>query len=286
MTAMHRTLEDHVIPSADGTPLHARCWSGHEPRGVLVVAHGLGEHGGCYDHVAEALTSRPGLVDVVAFDFRGHGLSPGRRGVVRHYEDLVGDLRAVVHWTARQRPGQPLFLLGHSNGGQVALRYVLDEPERLAGLILSNPMLRLAVDVPRYKLFLGRILRVAAPGLTLTGDLDSESLSRDPEFNARRRADALRHSRVSPPLFFGMIEGGPQVASRADEIRLPLLMFLSGSDPVVDHRAALELFDQMSSPDKTLALDPEAVHEPFSDLDRDQIISELADWLANHLNNT
>ncbi len=283
MTAAHRSTEEHVIPSTDGTPLHARCWPGTEARGVLVVAHGLGEHGGCYEHVADGLTARPGLVDVVAFDFRGHGRSPGRRGVVRRYEDLVGDLHAVVDWTRDHRPDRPVFLLGHSNGGQVALRYVLDEPGRADGLVLSNPSLRLAVDVPRHKLFLGRILWMVAPSLTLGGELASEMLSRDPAYNDRRLADELRHSRVSAPLFFGMIEGGPLVAARAGEIRLPVLLILSGSDPIVDHRAALELFDRLASPDKTLQLDPEAVHEPFSDLGREQVLAGLADWLGAHL---
>lgn len=283
MTAAHRAMTEPVITSSDGLPLHARLWPGVEPRGTLVVAHGLGEHGGCYEHVAEALTARPGLVDVVAADFRGHGLSPGRRGVVRRYEELVGDLRAAVAWAAARRPDRPVFVLGHSNGGQVALRLVQDEPPALAGLILSNPSLRLAVGVPPHKLMMGRILRVLAPGLTLAGELAGPMLSRDPEFEARRRTDPLRHSRISAPLFFGMVEGGPRVASRAAEVRLPVLMILGGADPVVDHRAALDLFDRLGSPDKALRLDPEAVHEPFNDLGRERVVSTLADWLERHL---
>ncbi len=80
-TQSQRTPQEFSIASrADGLPLHARLWSGEEPRGTLVIAHGLGEHGGCYDHVAEVLTAEAGLVDVLAFDFRGHGASPGAGG--------------------------------------------------------------------------------------------------------------------------------------------------------------------------------------------------------------
>src|SRR5262245_31272191 len=129
-------LDEPVVHSAvDGIPLHTWFWAGEEPRGVLVVAHGIGEYGGCYEHVAEALTALPGLGDVLAPDFRGHGMSPGRRGVVRRYEDLVGDLRGAVDWAREHRPGGPVFLLGHSNGGQVALRFALDNPGGVAGLV-------------------------------------------------------------------------------------------------------------------------------------------------------
>lgn len=283
MTTTDRDLEEATLTTDDGTPLHVRCWPSVESRGVLLIAHGLGEHGGCYDRFAEVLVNRPGLVDVVAFDFRGHGLSGGRRGVVLDYEELVDDLRAMIEWTQEQNPNRPLFLFGHSNGGQVALRTVLEEPEAVAGLILSNPSLRLALEVSRHKILIGRFLRRFAPRLTLAGQLASEHLSRDPAFDARRRADSLRHNRISPALFFEMVEGGPQVMSRAHEIQLPVFMILGGSDPVVDHQAAQELFEDLASSDKTLLLDPEAVHEPLSDLGRDQVISELAAWLEARL---
>ena len=104
-------------------------------------------------------------VDFVAVDLRGHGRSPGRRGVVQHYDELTADLTAAFEWTGRERPGLPRFVLGHSNGGQVALRAALDPRvgPAIDGLILSNPSLRLSVQVPGYKLRLGRFLLRRAP---------------------------------------------------------------------------------------------------------------------------
>src|SRR2546421_730430 len=104
MTTRHSApARDVAIPAAGGLTLRGWHWTRPSPRGVLVVAHGFGEHAGCYHHVAEALG--PALeIDLVAPDLRGHGRSPGRRGVVGDYGELVSDLRAAVAWAGRVRP--------------------------------------------------------------------------------------------------------------------------------------------------------------------------------------
>src|SRR5690606_7543262 len=109
-----------TITTPDGLHLHARLWSRHGTRGLLIVSHGLGEHSGCYAGFAEQLGAQAAPGDLLAFDYRGHGRSPGRRGVVRRYEDFGTDLRTVLAWARKKRGDQPFFLLGHSNGGQVA----------------------------------------------------------------------------------------------------------------------------------------------------------------------
>src|SRR5262249_25409202 len=80
--AAQASVERIELKSNDGTILRGSWWRRESPRGVVVIAHGYGEHGGGYWRVAEALGSRLEL-DVIATDFRGHGHSGGRRGVVR-----------------------------------------------------------------------------------------------------------------------------------------------------------------------------------------------------------
>ncbi len=92
--------------------------------------------------------------------------------------------------------------------------------------------------------------------------------------------DDLRHDRISPPLFFGMVEGGPLITARAAEIQVPILMILGGADPVVDPAASRAFFDRLGSPDKTLLLYPHMLHEPLNELRRDDVIADVAAWLA------
>ncbi len=277
---------DVAIPSLDGLQLHARHWQVASPRGVVVLAHGFGEHGGSYDHVARAIAG-PAGVDMIAFDFRGHGLSPGRRGVVKTYDELTSDLLAVFEWAGSERPGLPRFILGHSNGGQVALRAALDPrgDERIAGLILSNPSLKLAFHVPGYKLSLGRFLQRHAPWVTLAAPLETEKLTRDPAMRDERNEDRLCHDRISAPLFFGMVEGGRKLleGQRLRNVTSPIIMILGGADPIVDSHANRTVFEHLGSSDKTLQLYPEMLHEPFNELGREQVFADLIAWLDRHL---
>ena len=273
-----------AIAGPDGLRLHATYWPRPDPRGVIVVAHGFGEHGFSYDHVAKAIGPAAG-VDVLAPDLRGHGRSPGPRGVVKRYEDLTSDLLAALDWAGCERPGLPRYVLGHSNGGQVALRAALDPAGRsaIAGLILSNPSIKLATRVPGYKLRLGRFLLRHAPRVTLRAPLHIENLTRDPLFQKERMGDPLCHSRMSAPLFFGMLEGGELITTRAAEITAPVLMVLGGADRVVDPAGSRLAFDRLGSPDKTLKVYPVMVHEPFNDLGREQVFADIAAWLDARL---
>src|SRR5271154_7142863 len=154
MATAQTQVREIEVRSADGTMLRGRWWCRPGPRGVVIIAHGFGEHGGSYRRVADGLGSALDL-DVVAVDFRGHGRSPGRRGVVRQYDDLTSDLQSVLDWTSARMPDVHRFLLGHSNGGQVALRVALEGQTAIAGIIASNPALRVALPIPPHKLRLG-----------------------------------------------------------------------------------------------------------------------------------
>jgi alpha-beta hydrolase superfamily lysophospholipase len=307
MSPMAIPNADVAFPSLDGTSLRGRYWAHANPRGVLLISHGLGEHGGSYRRTAEPLVEALGI-DVLAFDYRGSGRSPGKRGVVRNYDDLFLDLAAANRWAAVERPGLPRFLLGHSNGGLVALSSLLDhdlglsgvDPARvgpegtrarsvldrnlgLSGLIVSNPPLRVLAQPPAWKLVLGVILLRVAPKVTLPTGLTNEQLTHDPAIRAEIAADLLRHGRISPPLYFGMKAAGPIVLARAAEIRLPTLMILGGSDPIIDAEAARQFFEDLGAADKTLKVYPKMRHEPLNEIGREAVIADLVNWLEPRL---
>ncbi len=278
-SASHR---DVSLTTSDGRTLRGRWWRRPTTRGVIVIAHGFGEHGGTYAATAEAIGQALD-VEVVAFDLRGHGRSSGRRGIVRRYEDLVSDFTHAIEWTARARPDVPRFALGHSNGGQVVLRVALDPPLPIDGFIVSNPALRILMPIPPRVLRIGMFLNQYAPWITLRAATRVERLTRDVEIQREFLADRLRHNRMSAPLFFGMVKGGTMLIDRAPEIRSPIAMVIGGHDPIVDPAAARELYDRLGSDDKTLLLYPKMLHEPLNEIGRDQVLDDLIRWLEPRL---
>jgi alpha-beta hydrolase superfamily lysophospholipase len=282
MLTTYMDARDISVPAADGLDLKARWWPVSHPRAIVVVAHGFGEHGGTYAHVAHAV-GQTVEADFLAPDLRGHGRSPGRRGVVRKYEELVQDLRASVVWARHRRPELPVFVLGHSNGGQVALRLALDRPDGVSGVIVSNPSIRLAMPVPAGKVRLGKLLLSLAPWITLRADTPSAWLTRDSAMQEKYRSDSLRHNRISPPYFFGMLAGGEMLLTRAGEFRLPILVLIGGQDPVINPQATREFHERLGSDDKTLLIYPRMLHEPFNELGREQVFDDLSRWLAQRI---
>ncbi|QDV33513.1 alpha/beta hydrolase [Tautonia plasticadhaerens] len=274
--------EDVSIPVDGRAPLKGWHWHRPGPRGVLVVAHGLGEHSGLYRSLAEFLVPTLG-VDVLAFDFLGHGRSPGRRGHLERYEQLLDDLLASTRWVARIRPGVPRFVLGHSNGGVVSILSLLREPDAADGLILSNPALRLKYQPPRHKLIAGHVLRVLAPWVTLSGPLPTGDLSRDPLQQVLIRGDHLMHNRLGPPLFFGMRAGGISALQHAPRMTTPLLVVVGDDDPIIEPDSGRSFHDRYGAEDKALRSEPGFVHAPLFDLGRGAIYGCLADWLRPRL---
>ena len=272
-----------ALDSTDGRHrLAARLWPSVAPRAVLVIAHGHGEHGGCYAGLTRAIN--PDLaIDVLAFDFRGHGLSTGRRGVIRSYQNLLDDLAVWLDWASQHRPGVPVFLFGHSNGGLVAIRMVETRRPRLAGLILSNPSLRLIAAAPFWKRAAGQVLLRVAPWVTLRTGIDGDQLTRAVEKAALIDADPLRHHRISPPTYFGMRSQGPLAITEAARVAIPTLLILGGADPITAAAAGRLFFDQLTVEDKTLLFFPPMKHEPLHEVGREQVIAGIERWLGERI---
>src|SRR5579884_155204 len=107
------------------------------PRAEVILTHGLGEHSGRYGHVAQALAEKG--MRLWAYDLRAHGRSPGRRGDAPDYQLFLDDLACIVE----QVPSgpAPVFMMGHSLGGQITLNYLLRHQGNFRGAIIASPWL-------------------------------------------------------------------------------------------------------------------------------------------------
>jgi alpha-beta hydrolase superfamily lysophospholipase len=266
---------------ADGQRLLLRDWSRHDARGAVLFVHGLGEHSGRYDRLAAWFNQRGYAVR--GYDQRGHGRSPGRRGALRHRDDLLADLAAVYHDYAHAAAQRPL-LLGHSMGGLVAARAVLDGALAPPALVLSSPALRSweSPQMIRLASVLGRLL----PSLPLRRGLDATRLTHDPGVVAGYRGHPLRHGWITPRLADFIFREGAACIADAAELAVPTLLLVAESDELVDP-AGSRAFAMAAAPggQLTTRFFASLYHELFNETEpgRGQVLMQLGDWLGRQL---
>jgi acylglycerol lipase len=281
------TVADTVGTHVEGTLTGVRgvrlYWQGHlpdgEPRGVLLICHGLGEHSGRYRNVADALL--PDGWAVYGLDHRGHGRSTGRRAHLDGYPNWLADFDTFRRHVVARHPGLPVFVLGHSMGGQIALAYALDHPDDLAGLVLSAPAMASRAVAPAAVPVLRALARVG-PRLRLAG-IDVTRISKDPAVVTAYRADPLVHQgKPTLALMYGLFLQFAPLTQRAGELRMPVLLQHGRLDVLTEPSGTEGLAAALGSPDRTVRWYDELWHEIYNEPERDAPLTDLRAWLADH----
>jgi lysophospholipase len=264
-----------------GLEIAWQAWRPEAPaRAILVVSHGAGEHGGRYGHVVDALV--PLGFAVYASDHRGHGRSGGRRALVDRFAHAVADLRTVIGIARGERPDVPLFLLGHSMGGAIALTYAVEHQDDLGGLVLSGAVPALDAASSAFLRAFSGTVSALAPRLPVVS-VDPAAVSRDPREVEMYRNDPLVHHGRLPARTAGeLVAAAAALPERAGSLTLPLLV-LNGEDDVLAPVAGSRMVaDRARSTDLTLHTYPGLRHEVFNELpaDRARVLDDLAAWLT------
>lgn len=267
------------LPGTGGFELAWQGWLPEDdPTGIVLISHGIGEHSGRYAALAEDLTADGWAV--YAVDHRGHGRSTGRR-VDGDHANWIPDLETVREYVAARHPGLPLFLLGHSMGGHIALAYALEHEDRLAGLVLSAPAVVNSV-VPGFTVPVLSGLARLAPSLRVAG-IDFRLVSKDPAVVAGYEADPLNYL-GKPTLRLGaaVINAMDSLIERSAALRLPVLLQHGLVDRLVEPSGSRKLAERIGSQDLTVHYYEGLWHEIYNEPERAKPISDLREWLAAH----
>jgi alpha-beta hydrolase superfamily lysophospholipase len=249
------------------------------PVGLILVAHGVAEHGGRYHHVADLLV---GLGLRVAIpDHRGHGRSGGKRLLVRDLSEFTTDLETLRKLELVD--GRPTYLLGHSMGGEIALDYALDHQDALAALVLSAPAVLPGDDISPVLMKVAKVLGKLVPGLP-GQKLGSASISRDPAVVKAYDEDPLVfRGALTAGIGGAMLRTMETFPSRLPALRLPLLVLTGTEDKLVKPEGAELVVRLAGSTDKTLKKYDGLYHEVFNEPEKELVLGDLTDWLKAHL---
>ena len=250
-------------------------------KGVVVLVHGLGEHGGRYKENVIPLLVETGFA-VIAFDNFGHGKSGGKRGHCPSYGALLDLLETMIEKANEHFKNLPLFLYGHSMGGNLVLNYGLRHKEsRIQGIVATSPYLRLAFKPPLWKMVLGKLMLGIWPSLTMPSGLDPKGISRITEEVKSYLEDPLVHDKVSPMFSFPIMEAGDWAIANASRLKVETLLLHGMADPIIDFRGTEEF--HRNSKKTTLKLFEGGYHELHHDACKNEVLSTIQIWLREKI---
>ncbi|HET7677065.1 MAG TPA: alpha/beta hydrolase [Candidatus Limnocylindrales bacterium] len=267
------------VSGAHDDPIYVCRWGPSEGRAALVLVHGFGEHCRRYGDLVEILAAH-GLA-VYGYDLRGHGRSPGRRGHVGRWAEHRADLAQVVGAVRAAEQGGPVFLMGNSLGGLIALEYALHHPDGLAGVVASAPALAPAGVGNRFLKMLARLLTRVWPSFSVTVPMVRE----DVESDLLDDPDPLLHGRLTARAATEAMAAIDWTVAHAAGLRLPLLLIHGGADRLVDPRGSRAFHAAASSDDKELLEYPTNFHMLRRE-ERRRTFSDVAAWIEARLSNS
>ncbi len=274
---------EHQFISFDETPIFYRYRATKEAlKGIVLMVHGMGEHGGRYQAFADTLAEM-GLVSIVP-DLRGFGRSGGKRVCIKRFTDFYKDLAALHSWAHRQYKETPFFLFGHSFGGLLTSSYSVFYPHpKVSGLILSSPIFGVAVPVPLWRHLLGLAASYLCPNYTQDSRLDPKTLTHDQVILEAYAKDPYINHQISARLYRELVKQVGRREEIAKRIHVPVLIVQAGEDKVILKDRTVQFFNELNSQDKEMEIYPGFYHEVLNEIGRPAAYSRIGRWILNHI---
>ncbi|SDS42829.1 Lysophospholipase, alpha-beta hydrolase superfamily [Polaribacter sp. KT25b] len=261
------------------TTFYGQVWEAKRTKAVVVLVHGMGEHSGRYKHVAKKLNEND--FSVVAFDHFGHGKTSGKRGHNPNFEAVLESVSKTIEKAKELYPNKPVFLYGHSMGGNVVINYSIRKKHNLKGIIATSPFLKLAFQPPKIKLIVGKLLQKIAPSITMGNELNANDVSRDKIEVNKYVHDPLVHNKISPNFSLTFIETGQWAIKNASKLQTPMLLLHGTDDKIIDYKGTQEFAN--NSDKTTLKLYEGGYHELQNDLCKEEMLQDVVNWLNSQL---
>ena len=269
--------DEFKLITKDGLELDATSWCSPNPKAVLCIIHGLGEHTCRYHHVAEFLNENN--ISIFTFDLRGHGKSEGKRGHASSYEILLDDVEEILKTARAEYNDLPLFLYGHSLGGNIVANYILKRnTNELTGAIISSAWFTAVLEPSPIEFQIARIINKIFPSFTQSSKLTTDMLTKDPEVNKAYEEDPLVGRKLSVRLGLESYDAGLWAIKNASRLKIPTLVWHGTDDKITDINSSQE-FVQNAGALASFKSWEGVKHEPHNDLEQKEVLNYWMNWM-------
>jgi len=271
-------LQDFEWTTDENVHIHAQKWLPEgEVSSVIIMVHGLGEHIARYDHVARFFNDQN--IAFYGSDHQGHGKSSGKRGHIARNQVFISEIDKIIDIARYENPNKPIFLYGHSLGGNMVLYYTLKRKPQIKGIICTSPGLGVGTPVPPAKLFMAKIMKSLLPSLTLDNGLDVNNLSHNPEVIKEYQEDPLVHPMISAKLAMDMFSNGDWTIENAANWDTPLLLMVGTNDHTVSQDKIKQFVANVPKNFITFKPFPGLYHELHNEYESNQVLSTIFEWM-------
>ncbi|MCF8244092.1 MAG: lysophospholipase [Saprospiraceae bacterium] len=260
--------------------LQFRHWQIANTRAVVCIVHGLGEHIGRYNHVAQFFSLEN--IATIGFDLQGHGRTVGKRGHTEGLESMLDDVDLLLKTAQDKYPGKPVFIYGHSMGGNVVLNYVLRRKPKIAGLIATAAWIQLPKPPSPFIVLFGKIMNFIIPKLTQPNGLDINELSNDPTVVKAYKNDPLVHDRISVRAGTSLLEGASWLDNFSGEMPCPTLLLHGGIDRITSPIGTAEFAKRVNG-DVTWKEWEGLKHEIHNEPQQGEVLGFLVEWMERFI---
>jgi lysophospholipase len=272
-----------TITTKDGNSIFWKAWLPEgTPKAIIHTIHGYGEHIDRYKNVVEELV--PAGYVVIGTDHRGHGRSSGRRCHVKTFMEYIEDERQFFEDVINHLfPSVPYFVLGHSMGSIIAMNYAKLYPQAIKGLVLSGTGSSSGSSVAKANIVLAKVASRILPWIHVKSPLPPEFISRDPEVVKAYVDDPFVYNIITPRLAEQMNTYLAKGFEGASQIKMPALIQCGSMD--TSFSGQKELYERISSKDKTIRIYEGLKHEVYNELlqDRIKVLRDLHTWLDSRV---
>ena len=267
--------------AADGTALPLAVWPAAQgaPRAVILGLHGFGDYRNAFEEPA-AIWSEEGIT-TYAYDQRGFGRSP-TRGRWPGTDTLVDDAVAMAALLRARYPGVPLYIVGESMGGAVAL-VAADRGMEGDGLVLISPALRSRASLGPIASAAATILAHLIPWLPAGPTSIDFQPTDNPRTIEKLRKDPLMLRQPRFDMGYGLLDLMDAACADAAELRMPYLMLHGLGDRIIPARpvrAAIAVMPRRA--DSRLAFYKNGYHMLLRDKEGPEVTADIAAWMADH----
>lgn len=266
----------------DGITLQGHCWIPPQAKALVALVHGFGEHLRRYEHVANFLNQH--YYGLIGFDQRGHGRSQGRRGHIVSYDDLLENIREMLALAIDKFDNLPLFLYGHSMGGNLVANYLIRyQPAYLKGAIITSPWLRLTRAPSFFLQAAVQLVYWLFPQASFAAQINPQHLSKDIAIQRLYATDPLVVRRMSVSMFTEVNRAGQFAIAHAEKINLPLLLMHGNDDQITSVQATEEFAKRLSSSKLTTYYWENMRHELHNEIEKEKPLKAITSWLEQQV---